>query len=321
MASYTQLSHTEIKALADQYGLTVTESEPLDGGNGNSSYLLKTRQATYVLTVCDDKAFDEVNHMGQLLLLLEQHNVPCNRLISPVNGGILLTLPASGGDKAVMLKGYIEGQVVENLTEQQLFEVGRQAAKLNQIPPPDYLPTHHPYGRKLFPKVLGLNIDSDYETLITQELDYLAQNISAGLPRGLIHGDLFYDNLLMQGDAFKAIIDFEEACHYYCVFELGMAIVGACVDDANVEANGVDLTKARALVAGYQQVRPLKTIEQQSLQMFVRYAAMATSYWRFKTYNIEKPNNNKATHHWQMVRLAQAVAGIEQNRFFTAIFG
>jgi homoserine kinase type II len=311
MATYTQLNQQQIQSLADSYQLTVTEFEPLDGGNGNSSYLMKTQEHTYVLTVCDDKAFDEVFIMAQLLLLLEKHHVPCTRLITTVNNDMLTT----HDNKPVMLKGYIEGQVVDSLNETMLSQLGIQAAKLNQISAPYYLPTNHPYGRQLFAKVIGLNIDEKYEEWLAKEITHLENNLSDRLPRGLIHGDLFNDNLLFESADFKAIIDFEEACNYYSVFELGMAIVGSCLDGTSVNFN-----KASALVNGYQQVRPLEPIEKDSLQMFVRYAATATSYWRFNKYNIEIPSVDKANHHWQMVQIADQVSGISKAKFMQAIF-
>jgi len=320
MATYTKLNQQDIQSLADNYDLKIIEFSPLDGGNGNSSYILKTQQASYVLTVCDEKEVDEVFKMGHLLLLLEAHNVPCNRLISPVKSEILTTFLTVDGVKPVMVKGYIEGQVVEQLDETMLSQVGRQAAKLNQIPPPDYLPTYHPYGRQLFSRVVGLKIDAKYESWLAKEIEYLELHIVDNLPRGLIHGDLFYDNLLfdplsgMPG-GFKAIIDFEEACHYHLIFELGMGILGICVNDIRV-----DLVKARALVNGYQQVRPLAQIEKESLQLFVRYAAVATSYWRFNKYNIEEPSKDRAGYHWKMVQIANEVAQISTSHFFDAIF-
>ena len=320
MATYTQLNKQDIHLLADNYNLKIVEFSPLDGGNGNSSYILKTQQASYVLTVCDDKEFDEVFKMGQLLLFLEAHNVPCNRLISPVKSKIITTFATADRVKPVMLKDYIEGQVIEELDETMLSQVGRQAARLNQIPPPDYLSTNHPYGRQFFSRIMGLNIDAKYKCWMAKEIDYLEQNIAKNLPRGLIHGDLFYDNLLfnplssMPG-GFKAIIDFEEACHYYLIFELGMGILGTCVNDITV-----DLDKARALVSGYEEVRPLTKIEKESLQLFVRYAAVATSYWRFNKYNIEEPNKDRASHHLQMMQIAKAVGEISKTHFFDAIF-
>ena len=320
MATYTQLNEQDIHSLADNYDLKVVKFSPLDGGLGNSSYILKTQQASYVLTVCDNKKLDEVFKIGQLLLLLEAHNMPSNRLISPVNSEILTTFATIDGVKPVILKDYIEGQVVKQLDETMLSEVGRQVARLNQIPPPDYLPTNHPYGRQFFSRVIGLNIDAKYESWMAKEIDYLEQNIAKNLPRGLIHGDLFYDNLLfnplssMPG-GFKAIIDFEDACHYHLIFELGMGILGTCINDITV-----DLDKARSLVNGYQQVRPLLPIEKESLQLFVRYAAVATSYWRFNKYNIEEPGKDRASHHLQMMQIAKAVGEISKTHFFDAIF-
>jgi len=55
MAIYTQLNQQDIQSLADNYDLKIVDFSPLDGGNGNSSYILKTQQASYVLTVCDEK--------------------------------------------------------------------------------------------------------------------------------------------------------------------------------------------------------------------------------------------------------------------------
>lgn len=311
MATYTQLDEQEIQTLADDYQLTVAEFEPLDGGNGNSSHLIKTQEKTYVLTVCDDKVFDEVFNMGQLLLLLEKQDMPCTRLISTINSDIL----TSYNNKPIMLKAYIEGQVHDNLNETMLFQLGIQAARLNQIAAPDYLPTNHPFGHQLFPKVIGLNIDKKYEVWLANELTHLDNNLSESLPRGLIHGDLFNDNLLFENGKFKAIIDFEEACCYYSVFELGMAIVGTCLDNTSISFN-----KVSALVNGYQQVRPLEPIEKDSLQTFVRYAATATSYWRFNKYNIEMPSEAKANHHWQMVKIAKEVSAISKTTFLAAIF-
>jgi homoserine kinase type II len=311
MATFTQLEGPDVQEIADSYDLTVDEYSPIRGGNGNSSYLLKTQLGKFVLTVCDDKVFDEVAILGRLLLLLEENNFPSNRLVPLVNKEIL----ASYLEKPVMLKVFIEGEVVEGLSRPMLFQVGSETARLHQIPVPDYLPDDHPYGRKCFQKVLGLGIDSTFESWLTQQLQEFDRDIRPDLPRGLIHGDLFFDNLLFDAGKFKAIIDFEEACQYFKVFDLGMGIVGTCADSTSI-----DFSKARSLVKGYEQVRRLEHIEKESLQMFVQYAATATSFWRFHKYNIETPTADRRDHHGQMVELAEAVKNVPKLRFMDAIF-
>ena len=82
----------------------------------------------------------------------------------------------------------------------------------------------------------------------------------------------------------------------------------------------VNLKKARSLIDGYQTVRQLEPIEKENLQIFIRYAAAATSYWRFNKYNIKEPIENKKDHHWQMVQISNEVAKIPATSFYKATF-
>lgn len=108
----------------------------------------------------------------------------------------------------------------------------------------------------------------------------------------------------------KALIDFEEACYYSRVFDLGMAILGNCTEE------GVfNLEKAAALVRGYEQQGTLEAEEKKHLKLYVEYAAIATSYWNFWKFNIDTPLPEKASHHWQVAKLANAVRAIPQHVF------
>ncbi|MCF6337825.1 MAG: homoserine kinase [Gammaproteobacteria bacterium] len=311
MAKYTQLQRHDIERIAKNYNLTVTEFESIEGGAGNSSYLLYTGHCKYVLTVCDDKALPDAIRMGQLLLWLEQYNFPATRLLPSVSGDIVIVYM----DKPVMLKVYIEGQVNENLDDVMLFQTGAEMAKLHQIPAPDYLPEKHAYGLQTFSNIITGSINTEYESWLAKQLDHIKQNIPLDLPCGLIHGDVFFDNVLFEGDKFKAIIDFEEACHYYKGFDLGMGITGMCVTDTTVA-----LDKVRALVSGYQKIRILGQAERESLQLFIHYAATATSCWRFWKYHIDTPSADKADKHRHMMQIAEGISSIPKATFQDAVF-
>ena len=81
------------------------EFEPIEGGAGNSSCLLRTRQGNYVLTVFDDKTLAYVVRLGKLLLLLAEYEFPTTRRLSSVKGEKVTVYKA----KPVMLKAYIAG--------------------------------------------------------------------------------------------------------------------------------------------------------------------------------------------------------------------
>ncbi len=214
-----------------------------------------------------------------------------------------------------MLKPFIVGQVIQNLDENMENQVGAAMARLHQIPAPEYLPNRHTYGLETFPRIIGQGINLEYENWLAQKYDYFLKTIPAGLPCGLIHGDLFYDNILFEGKKFKAIIDFEDGCRYYHVFDLGMAIVGLCTENAKII-----LPKVRALIKGYQNIRKLGKAEIEALPLFIEYAATATSSWRFWKYNIDTPTVEKSNKYWEMVRIAKDARTILSEEFIYALF-
>lgn len=300
----------EISAIADEYPLTEVVAEPFEGG-ANSSYLLRSREGRYVLTVFDEKSLAEVENVGRLLQLLADQGFSTTCLLPTKDGAIATEFQ----DKPVMVKEYIDGRVTKDLDVKMVSQVGAALARLHEIPAPDYLPDEHSYGLQSFSQVTSRGIDLEYEAWLSEQLAYLEQSIPSDLPKGLIHADLFYDNVLFEGETLKAVIDFEEACHYYKMFDVGMAIVGLCADGETI-----DLDRARALVAGYQTVQRMTDEDRETVQIFVAYAATATSFWRFRRFNIDTPNAEMAKHHRRMVLLAKDARATSQAQFNEAVF-
>lgn len=311
MARYTQLSTADIQEIGSRYHLAVVDFSPLQGGAANSSYFLHTKQGDYVLTVFDEKTKNAVIGLGNLLLRLEERGFPTTRVRLPSKSGLVTMYER----KPILLKTFIPGHVCTTWNEALLKQVGAALACLHQVPVPDFLPTKHPYGQQAFSKVIGQNVHLGYESWLAERHSYLEQHVSLQLPHALIHGDLYYDNVLVEGQVFQAIIDFEEACHYYRVFDLGMAIIGLCMEGANI-----CLSKARALVSGYEQGQTLEGCEREALQLFVEYAAIATSFWRFWKYYIHMPQPKLVNKPFEMVKLAEAVKTIPKAAFLAGVF-
>ena len=310
MVKYSQLHKTDIQEITSNYELTVIDFESIEGGSGNSNYLLHTEQGKFVLTVMEIDLARAIC-LVKLLLYLEDYDFPATRLYPLVKGS--LTTIYLG--KPIIIKPFIFGQVWKDLDAPMLEQAGMAMAKLHHIPAPDFLPEVHDYGLEAFSKAIGRNIDPEFESWLAERHAALERNISPGLPRGLIHGDLFYDNIIFEDQSIKAFIDFEEACRYYKVFDLGMGVLGLCVEDTEV-----NLTKARALVFGYQKIRSLAEQENECLQLFTEYAAIATSYWWFWKFNIHTPIAEKADKHWKMAAIARNVNAIPKARFMEAVF-
>ena len=141
--------------------------------------------------------------------------------------------------------------------------------------------------------------------------------MSAALPMALIHSDIFFNNIIVSDDEKRArIMDFEEACHYYRVFDIGMMLIGCCSD-----ANGLRMEQAAALLKGYQMELSLLPAEKEALQAFSVYAAAATAFRRHQNFNHVKPDPAMFNHYRAMQSLADRVRQIPEAEFMKMVEG
>lgn len=310
MAQYTKLQEGEVHALAREFGLQITDYLPIAGGAANSSYLLNNGTDRYVLTVCDNNPA-HVEHMSQVMLLLEEHDFPAPRIKPLLNGKHL----AAYQGKPVLLKPFITGKIIESLTCTHLHQIGIAMARLHEIPAPDYLPQTHTYISDTIPCVLKQGRDQTYLNWLKKRYNFIKFSIPSNLPRGLIHGDLFFDNILFEAGQLKAFLDFEDVCHSYKMFDVGMAVVGLCTHETHLL-----LEKIRAFVDGYQTVRKLSEAEKESLILFIELSALLTSAWRYWKYHLDAPDASKAQKHLQMVNIAKGAQAMPQEVWMKTIF-
>lgn len=313
MASYTKLTRELVEQIISSYPVgRVRGFHPLEGGLANSSIKVDTAAGAYVLSVCDEKDFAEISRLCSILSCLEAAGFPATRVIPAEDGRLYL----DHDGKPVYLKQYISGQVVNQLDAQQLFQVGAALAGLHALRPPAVLERRFSYGVESFVELEGTAGDDDYLSWLSRRRHHLAEGCDEALPRGFIHGDLFCDNLLFAGTSLVALLDFEEACEYFLVFDIGMAAAGCCsaADRLSLELTG-------SLVAGYQSVRELEALERELLQRHIEYAAAATSFWRYRQYNLRNPDVPMKHHYRVMHHLARQVAGIDPARFVGVVFG
>lgn len=310
MAQYTKLLESDVHAFAHQYGLNLTGYTPLAGGAANSSYLLNNGTKKYILTICETP-LALVSRMSKVLSLLAEYKFPAPCIKPLVNGKRLTSYQG----KPVFLKPYLTGQVVQDLTSTQLKQIGATMAQLHEIPAPDYLSSNHMYITEMYPCVIATGRDQAYLNWLKQRYERLITTIPSDLPKGMIHGDLFFDNILFEGERLKAFLDFEEACHSYKMFDVGMAVVGFYTN-----SNTLYLNKIRAFINGYQTIRMLTQAEKENLKLFVELTALLTSAWRYWKYHLDVPDQTKDQKHMQMVNIANEINALPKSVWMQAIF-
>ncbi len=307
MALYARLDKRAIEGLARRFGIgDVTAFSVMDGGRENTSYSIVTSSAKYVLTLWDQKTLIHTTNLANLLVYLTDQGIRTSQVIVPPEEPIVIL----HDEKPAMLKRYVDGEVTADLTGKLLMQLGEQMARLHEIPAPSYVPRAFPYGRSHFPEVTNSNLSHAYIDWLTEKDNYLQERIHQHLPMALIHGDVFFDNMIVQGDQLMAIIDFEEACYYYRSFDLGMVIVGTCRD-----RQGISFEKAGRFIRGYQKNTTLQSIERETLKALAVYAAVATSFWRFRQYHLRRPEPGLYDKHVEMQTLADTISEYPDSRF------
>jgi len=296
--------------IAGRYGLAISSFESIAGGAENSSYLLGTDQGRMVLTLFESKTMEEAQRLGTLLSYLEEVNFPSTLVLPLPKGGLV----SSHQGKAVMLKHYLDGQVHTKLSEDMLRQLGGKLAQLHGLSSPAYLPDVPAFGLKRIRAGLDEVRDADFRAWLIEWGDWLEQQLSWELPRGLVHADLFQDNVLFADERLLALIDFEDAGHYKLVYDIGMAIVGTCLVELEIA-----WPAARALLAGYEEVRRLEEGERRAIQASVVYGAMSTAYWRYWKYNIYQPTPERTDKYLEMKAVADKVRTIAKDSFIEKI--
>ncbi len=311
MAHYTTLTSKEITKFAEVYSLgKIIKFYQMTGGY-NTNYFIQNKTQKYILTICDEKTRQQTLTLTNLLIYLHKHHFQTNQVISTKDNEYVL----EHNGNPVYLKKFLEGEIVKRPTIQFTEHLGSRIAHLHDIPCPDNVPTAYVQGLSYFDEVISSDIDHPYIEWLKTKLEYIEAQIPDQLPTGLIHSDIFPDNIIQKNGHLVGIIDFEEVSNYYLIFDLGMAITGLL----NID-NIVDMSYSKALIKGYQKVKALTPIEKEFLNLFCIYTAVATSIWRFLYFHIRFPTPEKSTHHQEMVDIADKLYEIGNSKFMRNVF-
>ncbi|MFK7908257.1 MAG: homoserine kinase [Chitinophagales bacterium] len=309
MAHYTKLNQETLAQLLQQeYGMEVDSYGVLSGGSQNTNYWVKTSNQTFVLTVCEQKILAQAEELAQLLAYLNANGFATSEVIPTIGGGLATVFEG----KPILLKSFIEGSVEKDLSPELLVTLGQQLARLHQIPAPDYLPKSLSSGIEAFDEIKLYAPESEFYVWSKETRTYIEGFLEEDMPKALIHSDIFFNNIIIHPDGKQTtIMDFEEACHYYRVFDIGMMLVGSC-------SEGIHLNplKTQSLLKGYQQISPLSSTEKKALQAFTVYGAAATALWRHQNFNYVHVIPEMKDHYRAMKDLADSVRGMEAEVWF-----
>lgn len=311
MAQYTVLNDESIQTILIHYGIEkITSYKILSGGSENTNYLVNTNDKAFVLTICEQKSAKEAEELASFLNYLEDNDFSTSKLVKTKTGKLTVTF----SNKPVMLKKFIEGDIIQDFPDNLLIYLGKELAKLHQIKVPNYIPKTLHYGSiDRFDEVQVYAPESSFYKWLKEVKTYIKKHINPELPKSLIHSDIFYSNIIVSDDLKTGtIMDFEEACCYYRIFDIGMMIVGTCVENKTL-----NLEKVTYLLKGYQQEITLLKIEKKTLKAFTVYAAAATCFWRHQNFNQVNIIPEMKHHYVEMKLLTNTIINLPEDAIFS----
>jgi homoserine kinase type II len=271
MAVYTEVGDTELDAFLAEYDIGEADSfKGVAEGVENSNYLLTTTRGPYFLTLYEKRVNPrDLPFFLGLMDHLAAHGITCPKPIHGRDGNALRTLAG----KPAAITTFLHGLWPRRTALHHCGPVGEALAALHLAGQDFALKRPNALSvagwRPLFDGSRR-HIDNSLAQELESELDFFEKNWPTDLPSGVIHADLFNDNVLFLHDKLSGLIDFYFACNDAFAYDVAICLNAWCFEpDKSFNA-----TKGRALLQGYGRVRPLDDHERSVLPLLARGAAL-----------------------------------------------
>ena len=274
MAVYTEVSDEVLNAFMAQYDLgQVTSFKGIAEGVENSNFLLRTTAGNFILTLYEKRVrAEDLPFFLGLMRHLSDRGFACPLPVAGRDGESLRRLCGRPAAIVTFLDGLSPRRIQPEqcrllggaLAQMHIAGNGFALSRANDLSLEGWRPLYERCKARAHEVRAGLAED------LARELDNLERYWPRDLPRGVIHADLFPDNVFFLGDRLSGFIDFYFACNDFFAYDLAVCLNAWCFE----RDNSFNVTKARLLLNSYRKVRPLSDAEIAALPVLARGSAM-----------------------------------------------
>ena len=274
MAVYTDVAAEDLTPFLADYDIGgLLAYKGIAEGVENSNFLIHTTRGYFILTLYERRvAASDLPFFLALMEHLASRGITCPQ---PVKTSAGQTLGKLAGRPAAIVT-FLDGMWIRRPSAAHAASLGEALARLH-LAGADFA-----MQRKNALSVAGWRVlyeacrerantvQSDLRAVLAAELDRLERDWPQGLPQGVIHADLFPDNVFFLGNKLSGLIDFYFACTDTLVYDVAICLNAWCFEPDH----SYNVTKGRALLASYAKTRPLSAQEWEKLPLLARGAAL-----------------------------------------------
>jgi homoserine kinase type II len=290
MAVFTRVSEDDVTAWLANYSLgTLLELQGIPSGIDNTNYFVTTTNGRFVLTLFEKLTSDELPFFLNLMAHLARHGIPCpcpvadrqNRFLGRLNG------------KPACIVSRLSGKSVMQPTVENCAAVGAMLGQMHVA--------GQSFGDQMLnPRGAAWRFETSQQVkrflpaqdaaLLESEVELHAKSPLTDIPRGIIHADLFRDNVLMDGECVGGLIDFYFACSGSLLYDVAITANDWCMGSEG----RLDAKRTHAMLNAYHAVRPFTAQEAEVWPRALRVAALR--FWISRLYDLHLPRGGEMVH-------------------------
>ena len=287
MAVYTKINKKDIFYINKKFNIEkIISFKGIKKGIENTNYLLISKNKKFILTIFEKRVLkNEIPFFMKLMDKLNYSKINCPKPLRTINGNYLIKLK----NKTACIVSFLEGKDKEKLNPKNCFEIGKIIARMHLVTKKMKIYRKNSMGIKnLDPLLKSIkfksNKSNNLKKFLVKNLKNIKKNWPKKLPNGIIHGDLFIDNIFFKKNKLSGVIDFYFAGNDFFMYEIAICINALCFDKKKSKFK-INKQKIKNLIKGYESIKKISLKEKKALNILCKGAAIRYLLTRLYDYS------------------------------------